>query len=116
MKKLVQEGDQLVLRDGVVYMPFTMEEAQALQVALNGQIGHAPPPVTGYRTLNPDQLALMNEIKTVGRDVLTPLIDKVRAQAGQDPAESARWAALGRTHIQEGLMALSRAVAKPEFL
>lgn len=32
-----------------------------------------------------------------------------------DRAEPERWAALGRTNIQQGLMFLTRAVAQPEF-
>ncbi|WP_423815292.1 DUF7681 family protein, partial [Pseudomonas viridiflava] len=30
-------------------------------------------------------------------------------------AEPFRWIAIGKTHLQQGLMCLTRAVAKPEF-
>ena len=68
---------------------------------------------------------LMNEIKTKGNE-LQALIDKCR---GADVAEgkngdrehdevldeASRWRAIAKTHLQEGLMALTRSVAKPQF-
>jgi len=34
---------------------------------------------------------------------------------GQQDKFDGRWVAVGKTHLQQGLMALTRAVAKPEF-
>lgn len=65
--------------------------------------------IAGYRDLSEEEIALMNEIKAHGMD-LSGLVDKVRATPGID----GRWASIGATHLQEGLMALTRAVAKPE--
>lgn len=65
--------------------------------------------ITGYRDLSEDEIALMNEIKEHGV-ALGTLVAKVRATPNIDP----RWAAIGGTHFQEGLMALTRSVARPE--
>lgn len=85
------------------------------------------PKITGYRQLSEPEAALMNEIKAKGIE-LQALVQKVNAHLGtqlssarENPdevarimtAEPGRWSALGRTHFQEGLMALTRAVAQP---
>ena len=90
--------------------------------------------ISGYRELSEKDIALMNEGKALG-----PLIEEVIAEvkshvAAQrsfseidgevdanvarsrlDRAQPERWAAIGGTHFQEGLMALTRAVAQPTF-
>lgn len=100
--------------------------------------------IKGYRELNEEEIALMNRVKDLGpviqsvlQDVQsyltrqsadTPMItpplrgddgeirpentERMRLQA----AEPGRWASISKTHFQEGLMALTRAVAQPEFL
>lgn len=80
--------------------------------------------ITGYRELNQDEIDLMNEIKAKGQE-LDALIHKVCdvSSASDDEdfvrlvqeREVFRWISIGRTHLQQGLMALTRAVAKPEF-
>ena len=65
--------------------------------------------IKGYRELSEDEIGVMNSIKDVGTE-LGELVDFVRAHEG-DP----RWIAIAQTHLQQGLMALTRAVAKPEF-
>lgn len=65
-------------------------------------------PIMGYRELGADEVALINEVKAMGT-TLQALADKVRNTPGTDP----RWAAIGVTHLQEGLMALTRSVARP---
>lgn len=89
--------------------------------------------INGYRELSQAEIDLMNRVKAQGR-ALDTLIDEVRRHiatqreacrnlgteqnveeaARLTMAEPERWAALGRTHFQEGLMALTRAVAQPE--
>ena len=86
--------------------------------------------ITGYRTLAQDEIDLINKIKLHGQ-VLQELQSEVKlhlaglragAFATQDnveiarlnAAEPERWAALAKTHFQEGLMCLTRAVAQPE--
>ena len=66
------------------------------------------PKVTGYRQLNEQEAALMNEIKAHGVQIGT-LVEKLRATQGIDQ----RWVSIGATDLQTGTMALVRAVAQP---
>lgn len=90
--------------------------------------------IAGYRELSQAEIDLMNRIKAKGAELLelqAELVEALRMQ-GQDKAADAaentdcyaelerfsnaepfRWAALGKTDIQTGLMALVRAVAQP---
>jgi len=95
--------------------------------------------ITGYRELTEDEIALMNRIKAVGADLeqigadvkshihqqslaalnATVSPDAGRAEAGNAEqkritrAQPGRWAHIADTHFQQGLMALTRAVAQP---
>ena len=77
--------------------------------------------IKGYRELSQPEIDLINEIKADGaglRELLTEVHQKLDALHDPDPArdaESRRWCAIAKTHFQEGLMALTRAVAKPDF-
>ena len=66
--------------------------------------------IKGYRELSEEEIALMNVIKEHG--IVTAEI--VQAIQNHEDIDQ-RWAAIGKTHLQQGLMALTRAVAKPEF-
>lgn len=66
--------------------------------------------ITGYRDLTQDEIDAMNEIKAEGQRI-GALVEKVRAIEGIDQ----RWASIGATDLQTGLMALTSAVAKPTF-
>lgn len=66
--------------------------------------------IKGYRELNATEIALMNEVKQAGI-ALGELVDKLRAKDGLDQ----RWVSVGATDLQTGLMALTRAVARPTF-
>jgi hypothetical protein len=66
--------------------------------------------IKGYRELSQEEIDLMNEIKTHGI-ALGELMDKLKAT----PAVDQRWASIGATDLQKGLMALTRSIAKPEF-
>lgn len=90
--------------------------------------------IAGYRELSQDEIDLINEIKTKGAE-LGELVAKVRDHVGEQDAASKimtgpagknervrlaeaqpdRWASIGATHLQEGLMALTRSVAQPTF-
>lgn len=80
--------------------------------------------IKGYRELSQDEIDLMNEIKQKGVE-LNALIAKLQnREAGIASAdasefdranESMRWIDIGKAHLQQGLMALTRAVAKPGF-
>lgn len=66
--------------------------------------------IKGYRELSETEIALMNEIKQKGFE-LGELVATLRADAELDQ----RWVSVGATDLQTGLMALTRAVAKPTF-
>ncbi len=66
------------------------------------------PKVTGYRQLNEEEAALMNEVKAKGVE-LGELVDKLRSVEGLD----GRWISIGATDLQTGLMALVRSIARP---
>ena len=65
--------------------------------------------IKGYRELSEDEIALMNDIKELG-EVLGKLVSRLRATEDLDQ----RWVSIGATGLQTGLMALTRAVARPE--
>ena len=91
--------------------------------------------ISGYRELSEDEISLMNAIKAAGGELLTlqaklaghlqaqRIGKKVAAEHGHQTdidelarfttAEPERWAAIGKTDIQTGLMALVRSVAQP---
>ena len=74
--------------------------------------------IRGYRDLTQAEINLMNEIKLKGQE-LEDLITKVNevnqgCGAAKD-SESFRWSAIAKTNLRTGLMALTRAVAKPTF-
>ena len=85
--------------------------------------------IKGYRELSQAEIDLMNEIKTKGVELaelcakLEERLSEQSAVAVHDEAEKHRivgaypfrWLAIGRTHLQEGLMALTRSVAQPGF-
>lgn len=90
--------------------------------------------IKGYRELSQEEIDLMNRIKEKGAELLAlqaelagRLTDYQSIKArdsvkGQEQeleykrfcaAEPMRWAAIGKTDIQTGIMALVRAVAQP---
>ena len=64
--------------------------------------------IRGYRELDQAEIDLMNEIKQLGAEIES-VVNRVRATD-----HDGRWAAIGVTDLQTGLMALTRAVAQPE--
>lgn len=77
--------------------------------------------IKGYRELSQAEIDLMNRIKEKGAELQELLsethqhLDAVNKEFGTPDAEHRRWCAIAKTHFQEGLMALTRAVAKPDF-
>lgn len=79
-------------------------------------------PITGYRNLSQDEINLINEIKAVAEEV-RHLVNRVQRlpepelAPGDAPHSTvthpARWAAIAQTDLQQGFMALVRAVARP---
>lgn len=81
--------------------------------------------IKGYRDLSQDEIDLMNEIKELEArclDVRTKVLMQIADQeAGDDAerlraqrAEANRWAAIAKTDLETGFMALVRAVAQPQ--
>lgn len=81
--------------------------------------------ITGYRELSQAEIDLMNEIKAKGAE-LEALHSKCRGvdvEVGKNGEpehdarldDASRWRSIAKTHFQEGLMALTRSVAKPSF-
>lgn len=70
--------------------------------------------ITGYRELTAEDIGLMNEVKGVASDV-EKLVLKLTAYPGDiNPVcTDQRWVSIARTHLQQGFMALTRAIAKP---
>jgi len=64
--------------------------------------------IKGYRDLNEQEIALMNQIKTKAEEVRV-LTEKIGNTDGTDK----RWLAIGITDLQKGFMAITRSVAKP---
>ena len=79
--------------------------------------------IKGYRELSQAEIDLMNEVKQKGVE-LEALLNKI-GKANQDlhdaddpspfDSEAYRWLAIAKTHLQQGIMAATRAVAKPGF-
>lgn len=66
--------------------------------------------ISGYRDLDQAEINLINEIKVKGEE-LGLLCEKLE---GMREGVDLRWVAIGKTHLQQGIMDLVRAVARPE--
>ena len=66
--------------------------------------------IKGYRELDQAEIDLMNKIKAMG-----PQLAEVVSLLENLESTDKRWVAIGKTDLQKGLMALTRAVAKPDF-
>ena len=66
--------------------------------------------IKGYRELNEGEIASMNKVKEMGQD-LGEMVAVLRGMSEVDQ----RWVSIGATELQQGLMALTRAIAKPTF-
>lgn len=79
----------------------------------------APSPITGYRHLSTPEIELINRIKSKAEEcgALCGELAFMTTPAKQGETLlfqlDGRWVAIGKTHLQEGFMALVRAVAKP---
>lgn len=66
--------------------------------------------IKGYQEISQEEINLMNTIKQRGAE-LGEMVAKLR----QNPDLDQRWVSIGATDLQTGLMALTRAIAKPTF-
>lgn len=89
--------------------------------------------IKGYRELSAEEIALMNEIKAKGAELGALVTQLERSQKAETDTlcsctndadftdrvdalnDARRWTGIGKTHVQQGLMALTRAVARPNF-
>ncbi|MGH1355364.1 MAG: DUF7681 family protein [Thalassovita sp.] len=71
---------------------------------------HAGLPVAGYAAQKENAVAKVNESKHLEERVLR-FLDELAADA--ELAADPRWFAIGRTNIEQGFMAVNRAVFKP---
>ena len=77
--------------------------------------------ISGYRELDQEEIDLMNVLKHEAKELrglhdrIAEMIDKRSAEHGTGDSEPRRWLAIGRTQYQQAIMALTRAVAAPDF-
>jgi len=67
--------------------------------------------IKGYRDLSQAEIDLMNEIKELAEKV-SEVVDKVHLVNAEFQCDI-RWMSIGKTQLQQGFMALIRAVAQP---
>lgn len=67
------------------------------------------PKIHGYRELNEKEIASINDIKHAAEQIEILIESLVARPINTD----ARWLAIGKTELQQGFMALTRAVAQP---
>ena len=65
--------------------------------------------IIGDRDLTENEISVLNGIQSEG----VKLEELVNNAVDEIPHADRRWIAIGRTHLQEGLMALTRAIARP---
>lgn len=73
---------------------------------------HSGLPVSGYRPQNDENVRVVNTNKELEERVLRQ-IDAILRAAPQNEWDP-RWAAVAKTHIEQGFMALNRAIFRPE--
>jgi hypothetical protein len=66
--------------------------------------------IKGYRELNQQEINDMNDIKAEGER----LKNVIGAMRSRGDTLDQRWISIAETHLQQGIMAAVRAVAKPE--
>lgn len=71
--------------------------------------------IKGYRELTAVDISKMNEVKALAEevgDLINGLETASALPRGMEPDK--RWLAIAKTQLQQGFMALTRAIAKPE--
>ena len=66
--------------------------------------------IKGYKELTQEQIDLMNKIKIEGIN-----IQKIINTLSSSDSIDKRWLAIGKTNLQQGLMAVTRSISKPDF-
>jgi hypothetical protein len=73
---------------------------------------HIPLPVAGYTEQPKLAIELVNQHKRMEEVILARLDNLPQIDPEVDP----RWLAIARTHIEQGFMAMNRAVFRPQRL
>lgn len=66
-------------------------------------------PVSGYRDQSADNVEMVNANKETEERLL-----QVLDMLAENPEADKRWLSIGRTHIEQGFMAINRAIFKPD--
>ena len=66
--------------------------------------------IKGYRELTQEEINLINEVEQKGVE-FGDLFEKLEKIENIDK----RWLSIGKTDLQKGLMATTRAIARPDF-
>ncbi|HIE01472.1 MAG TPA: hypothetical protein EYP59_14480 [Thiotrichaceae bacterium] len=66
--------------------------------------------IKGYRDLSNAEIELMNQVKTKGAE-----IGDLISMLSQNKNLDQRWVEIGKTQVQQGLMALTRGITQPNF-
>lgn len=91
-----------------------MNAVKQLGVAMQEQLTNVSVGITAQRNYVKRKQEEAEGASTV--DVAATLMGEAAQETRRlDEAQPERWAAIARTHFQEGLMALTRAVAQPGF-
>jgi len=103
-----QRADRLFLLAQIVNPPDTPEMLAEINALLSVP---AKPAISGYRELTADEVKLINITKE-NAALVGELCEGI---AGMKDVYK-RWAAIAKTNLQQGFMALVRAIARPEGL
>lgn len=71
---------------------------------------HEGLPVSGYKPQNTQAVNAVNQNKAIEEKVLR-ILDELKGDPNLRVDQ--RWLAVGRTHIEEGFMAINRSIFKP---
>jgi len=71
--------------------------------------------IKGYRDLSQEEIDLMNEGKALAEKCgeFVEKLQKAEFAQFEEMKPDHRWLAIGKTHLQQGFMAVIRSVAKP---
>lgn len=86
------------------------KRAKKAEAAPTEAPAHAGLPVSGYTPQSADNVSIVNEHKAMEEALLRRIDLLYGSQAYYDR----RWLAIAQTHIEQGFMALNRAVFKPQ--
>lgn len=69
-----------------------------------------PSETPGHKALEDWQVEAIKEVREIGN-----LLENLCERLGKHELTDHRWAAMAKTHLQQGLMAATRSIAQPDF-